>query len=215
MKFSSEKHLGTSNKSKLARYRQSIQRALAGATLLSFGLTACAHSGTAMMPSAAPAASATKKVVKTVSGYNIYVNGRLVDTLSFNTEGAAINRFANGKVFIDKGTIPTNADLARAKMSIGGCGGGGGHTSLEQIKIDEMNVAADQENLAAALAALIALSGSDSIVTLLTLGIGTLPVSAAVLAAGFAVLAANNALEAAQAQLSLDQHNAALQGCHL
>ncbi len=215
MKFSAEKHLETSSESKPTSYRQSIQRALAAVTLLSFGLTACAHTGTAMMPNAASAASVTKKVVKTASGYNIYVNGRLVDQLSFNTEGAAINRFANGRVFIDKGTIPTSADLAHAKMSTGGCGGGGGHTSLEQIKIDEMNVAADQENLAAALAALIALSGSDSIETLLTLGIGTLPVSAAVLAAGFAVLAANNALEAAQAQLSLDQHNAALQGCHL
>jgi len=215
LKFSSEKHLRASNKSKSARYRQSIQRALAGAALLSFGLTACAHSGTAMMPSAARAASATKKVVQTASGYNIYVNGRLVDTLSFNTEGAAINRFPNGGVFIDKGTIPTNADLARAKMSIGGCGGGGGHTSLEQIRIDKMNVTADQESLAAALAALIALSGSDTVVTLFTLGIGALPVSAAVVAAGLEALAANNALKAAQAQLSLDEHNAALQGCHM
>jgi len=143
------------------------------------------------------------------------LGGKLVDTIAFESGGAAIHRLPDGKTFTETDLEGSPSLLeSRVVAAVGGCGGGGAGV-LGQIGIDKHNVQADQELFAGAVLLAIATYGTLVLTILASGGIALVLAYFGATGATVALKGAWDALQAANAQLNLDEHNAILQGCKL
>lgn len=184
--------------------------------MLSLG--ACASSGGNHYNGGLPNQNAphqAQKVIKTSRGYQLYLGGTLVDTMTFASSGAAVNILPSGKRFIERGTgVPPIQGRNSPASSLGGCGGGGG-PKLAQINIDKQNVQSAQMAFAGEVLVLVSMFGVAIIAIISTGGMAALLAYVGYDGAALLAVAGWNALQTAQAQLSLDEQNAILQGCHM
>ena len=189
--------------------RQNLTRNL-GAIALCMVFAACSTTaGSGINPSVTGATMpGVQRVVATANGYRLFINDVLVDTISRDSAGDAINAFANGRILVDKSTGVHSLPPSRVRN----CGGGGGGDSI-RLRMDQMNLTSAWEAYAAAMVALIAAWGFTTVADLGTAGLAQLPGTLIEISTVAGAMAASNAVTVAQMQLQMDQNNAINKTC--